>query len=311
MFSTPAPGRGSAKSRVAGLSLLERGIRTLARTGIDKLLVLVPPGTDIKLSKITRALEVELSFATLGEPAGQELAGDFLLVLGDYVHHHAGLSAFVDGGLGGSELCLQVSDPPQAKTPLIEVSTAADGLSFNTVQTPTQTVSSGAFLCSAGLFSAEELAAQKDFWPFLAQRANGGGVRLSPTADPLWRRVTDRRGARAAKNMLFTQVTKKTSGFISRHINARISIPTSKLLIETGASPHLVTVLLVMTTGLAASYFMLFPDHYPTLVLAGVLWQLAAVFDRCDGEIARVKLCESKFGAWFDTVTDNVVRGAF
>ena len=29
------------------------------------------------------------------------------------------------------------------------------------------------------------------------------------------------------------------------------------------------------------------------------------MFDRCDGEVARVKLCESKFGAWFDTVTDN------
>ena len=40
--------------------------------------------------------------------------------------------------------------------------------------------------------------------------------------------------------------------------------------------------------------------------MAGLLWHLAAVFDRCDGEIARVKLCESKFGAWFDTVTDNI-----
>ena len=31
-----------------------------------------------------------------------------------------------------------------------------------------------------------------------------------------------------------------------------------------------------------------------------------AIFDRCDGEIARVRLCETKFGAWFDTVTDNI-----
>jgi phosphatidylglycerophosphate synthase len=106
--------------------------------------------------------------------------------------------------------------------------------------------------------------------------------------------------------MLFGQVTKPTSGFVSRHLNARVSIPISKLLIDTGISPHLVTVLLVLTTGLASAWLLAHGDSYPRLALAGFLWQMAAVLDRCDGEIARVKLCESKFGAWFDTVTDNL-----
>jgi len=118
--------------------------------------------------------------------------------------------------------------------------------------------------------------------------------------------VGDRRDARAVKNMLFGQVTKKTSGFVSRHLNARLSIPTSKILVETGLSPHMITMLLVMPTGLVAAYLMLSPYEYPKLALSGILWYLAAVFDRCDGEVARVKLCESKFGAWFDTVTDNI-----
>ena len=99
------------------------------------------------------------------------------------------------------------------------------------------------------------------------------------------------------KNMLFGQVTKTTSGFISRHINARLSIPTSKLLVETGLSPHAITVLLVLTTGLYSAYLVSIARDYSTLLIGGILWQLAAVFDRCDGEVARFKLCESKFGS--------------
>ena len=73
----------------------------------------------------------------------------------------------------------------------------------------------------------------------------------------------------------------------------------------------MVTVLIVLTTGLAAVYLLSTPQGYGRLALAGFLWHMAAVFDRCDGEIARVKLCESKFGAWFDTVTDNIAYFAF
>ena len=68
----------------------------------------------------------------------------------------------------------------------------------------------------------------------------------------------------------------------------------------------MITVLLVLTTGLSAAYLVTQANDYTRLALAGILWHFAAVFDRCDGEVARVKLCESKFGEWFDTVTDNI-----
>ena len=61
----------------------------------------------------------------------------------------------------------------------------------------------------------------------------------------------------------------------------------------------------MLTTGLYSAYLVSIARDYSALLVGGILWQLAAVFDRCDGEVARVKLCESKFGAWFDTVTDN------
>ena len=167
-------------------------------------------------------------------------------------------------------------------------------------------VSSGAFLCAAALAPHQLATAATDVWTFLSVRSAGRRAVVRAGANTLWRRVADRRTARDAKNMLFSQVTKKTSGPVSRHLNARFSIPTSKLLVETGISPHMVTVFFVLTTGLASAYLFSMPDNYLFLAAAGILWQMAAVLDRCDGEIARVKLCESKFGAWFDTVTDNI-----
>lgn len=281
-------------TRVAGLSLLDRMVRTLARAGIERLVVVAPAGSPRRLSPLPRKLEIAVEFCAWGASPPTSLSPDegFLVVLGEYVHHHASLRELLKGGLAGGALVAQVGDGvPDSLGQLLPEAAGA---------------SSGAFLCAAGLFSPAELLAAPDVRSLLRERAQGRRVEWRRADPPLWRRVEDRRSARAAKDMLFSQVTKSTSGFISRHLNARLSIPTSKLLIETGISPHMVTVLLVLTTGLSSAYLISRPDDYLCLALAGILWQLAAVLDRCDGEIARVKLCESKFGAWFDTITDNL-----
>lgn len=292
--------------RVAGLSLLDRMVRTLARAGIEHLVVVVPPGAPLQLSRLTQQLELKVEFQTRGAaaPASPAAGEGLLVVLGEYVHHHASLRELLRDGLEGCELVAQVSEAPQAG-PCRQVSVGEGRVEF-TPGAAGDGLSSGAFLCAPQLCALGELLAAADVWSFLAERTGGRKVALRRAAPALWRRVEDRRTACAAKDMLFSQVTKSTSGFISRHLNARLSIPTSKLLIETGISPHLVTVLLVLTTGLGSAWLIAQPGGYLRLALAGLLWQLAAIFDRCDGEIARVKLCESKFGAWFDTVTDNI-----
>lgn len=294
--------------RVAGLSLLDRMVRTMARAGVEELAVVVPPEAPRRVGRLPRKLRVEVHFLEWGasaplpfSPRGEGL----LVVLGEYVHHHASLSGLVKEGLGGGELVAQVSAPAQSG-PFTQVRLAGDGVEFALAEGG-ENISTGAFLCSVALGAPEELlGGREEVWSWLRRRACGRQVRLRRPAQPLWRRVEDRRSARAAKNMLFSQVTKATSGFISRHLNARISIPISKALIETGISPHLVTSLLVMPAGLASAYLVTRPEQYLWLAGAGVLWQLAAILDRCDGEIARVQLSESKFGAWFDTLTDNV-----
>lgn len=293
--------------RFGGLSLLDRGVRTLARAGAKSILVVVPQGVGARVSRLPRKIRSDVRIVSWGEPGAEILARDedTLLLLGDHVHHHTSLTELALAGLEGADLVIHKGESPPQDLLLAAASSASDAVTFTEAGAPTEACS-GAFLCSSSLAIHDLPASAADALCFIADRAAGKKVVSHPALPHLWRRVADKATGRQARDMLFGQVTKKTSGPVSRHLNARISIPFSKLLVETGISPHLVTVFFVLTTGLAGSYLITDPTSYPRVALAGLFWQLAAILDRCDGEVARVKLCESKFGAWFDTVTDNI-----
>lgn len=302
LFEDSPRGAWTAGCRFGGLTTLERGILTMARAGVDRLLVALPPGLSPAAGRRVRRLGIDLEISAWGDSPRTTFgpSDEVLVLLGDHVHHHSSLTALVESGASGDGLVVQVSPAP-----------GQEGLAFlgpdgATGGGPRGRVSTGALLCDGSLQPHDLVGRGGSALEFLRRRAAGRGVRTTEGDPSLWRRVEDRRGARQARAMLFGQVTKKTSGPVSRHINARLSIPISKVLVETGLSPHLVTVLFVLTTGLAAAWLISDPQPYWRLALAGCLWQMAAVLDRCDGEIARVKLCESRFGAWFDTVTDNL-----
>ncbi len=264
------PAGAATEVLVAGRTLLQRGVRTLARVGIKRVLVVLPPGHTPSDKSLAPDLDIQVAQTT---PQAAVLPdAPSLLLRGDCVHHHSSLQALINAGLQQDDLVAQTS----------------------------QGVSSGAFLCAPGALPADALTG--DLWSALA----AGPQRRQAIAPHLWQHVTDQRSARAAKNMLFDQVSKATSGTVARLLNVRISVPISKLIVDTGISPNMVTFFMVLCPGLFAAYLATQPDYYLRLAVAGVLWQLASILDGCDGEIARVKLAETKFGAWFDTVTDNL-----
>ena len=301
----------------------------MARAGVNQLLVVVPEGSRTDLTTLTQMLDVEVEFVTWGQTSKRSLSSKpegskpTLVVLGDYVHHHSSLTELVGQGLRNHDVVIQTASLESEDHGALEAvsehaqvaSLVTDGgkssLRFAPPGSAPGAPMSGAFLISGALPIDGLSTHSGDLLSFLSTASTQHSIDLRATPNPLWRRVNDRRSKRAAKSMLFSQVTKATSGPVSRHLNAKLSIPTSKILVETGLSPHMVTVLVVLTTGLAAVYLLATPQGYGRLVLAGLLWHMAAVFDRCDGEIAREKLCESKFGSWFDTVTDNIVYFAF
>ena len=121
--------------------------------------------------------------------------------------------------------------------------------------------------------------------------------------------VRSRAGAAIAKQAIFANVTKKTSGPVSRHLNSLISLPLSKFLCEFGVTPNQMTLLTTIIGLLSA--WLISRGTFVALALAGILFQLCAALDRVDGELARSTFTASEWGAWIDTVGDNFVYLAF
>lgn len=110
--------------------------------------------------------------------------------------------------------------------------------------------------------------------------------------------------------MRLEEANKPESGWISRHINAPLSLRLSRRLVNTRVKPNHVT-LVSLLVGLLAAFLISRSKSYPCVAAAGVLWQFFAVLDHTDGVLARVKNLGSPRGAWFDTITGHVTYVAF
>ena len=112
-----------------------------------------------------------------------------------------------------------------------------------------------------------------------------------------------------AKKAIFANVSKSTSGPISRKVNSLISIPISRFLCEFGVTPNQMT-LVTTIVGLVSAWFVA-RGTLVDVAIGGTLFQLCAALDRVDGELARSTFRSSRIGAWIDTLGDNLVYLAF
>ncbi len=109
---------------------------------------------------------------------------------------------------------------------------------------------------------------------------------------------------RARKLLISLSVKGSGDGFISRHLNRKISTKISEVLVDY-ITPNQATIL-AFFTGIASSLLVFF-----NLPLAGLLYQFSSILDGIDGEIARASLRTSKFGEWMDSIFDRYVDFSF
>jgi len=120
--------------------------------------------------------------------------------------------------------------------------------------------------------------------------------------------VTDLASARAAERMLWASLTSSADGLVDRFFNRPCGRPLSKMLAHTPISPNAVSL---VSTGIglaAAAGFA--TGAYPAAVAAALLFQLSAIVDCVDGDLARVLFKESPLGKWLDLAGDQVVHVA-
>ena len=89
-------------------------------------------------------------------------------------------------------------------------------------------------------------------------------------------------------------------GFVSRHLNRRISRPLARLLSHTPATPHQVSFV-----GLGVALAAFFAFVYGYHIAGAILAQASSIVDGVDGDLARLKRMTSAFGGFMDSILDR------
>ena len=97
-------------------------------------------------------------------------------------------------------------------------------------------------------------------------------------------------------------MSKPQDGFVSRFLNRPISRRITRVLLKFRVHPNALT-LSIFVLPLIACVFLLRGD-YVSVVIGAAIFQVFSILDGCDGEIARAKNLESKFGERLDYFCD-------
>ena len=97
-------------------------------------------------------------------------------------------------------------------------------------------------------------------------------------------------------------MSKPQDGFISRFLNRPISSRLTRLLVKFPIHPSAFTMA-IFVLPLVAGIFLQRGD-YLSVLLGAAIFQVFSILDGCDGEIARAKNLESKFGERLDNLCD-------
>jgi len=108
---------------------------------------------------------------------------------------------------------------------------------------------------------------------------------------------------------LLTHLRKPTDGLVSRHINRKCSLFLTKYLVPFPIHPHVITLALLLLVSLPC--YFLWKATYAGIIMASFIYQLQSILDGVDGELARLKLKQSKMGSYLDTLCDRVFDISF
>ncbi len=123
-----------------------------------------------------------------------------------------------------------------------------------------------------------------------------GVIARAPIATPEQRRVAHR--------VLYKILVKPQDNAITRYLYRPVSFPLTRLLVWTPITPNQISYVVAALVALGC---WITAHASMTWALAGTIVILAASYlDCCDGEVARVKLLSSRFGAWIDTIVDEL-----
>ena len=316
---------------VVGIGLFQRTVLTLQRAGIRQLMVLVGPEEDQlkqalgKGSRVTIPVrwlpirEFPLDDPRTWEVLAAEIRGFCLLSGVHGVFASPLIESLRHEVQEGQAIIVVRADRErdrQSRRSSLRLKAQAGGfLSITSKQDDAALVATdlvvlpASFMTAAGHVDVETGTVPIRRW--LERAAVDGHVRVlsTETNQSHWYQdVRDAADIKAAEKKLFNSLKGEFEGLVDRFFNRKVSRWFTRIFLAAGLSPNVITILATLVGLVAAAGFGV--GTYSTGIIAALLFQLAAIIDCCDGEVARLTFTESPFGAWLDITMDNVVHMA-
>ena len=305
-----------------GLSFIERVILTAKKSGIKEFQIVIGYNGE-RIQKYLgdgKKLGVSVDYIHNDEwrkgngisvlKAKDYIQERFILLMADHLFDYKILSALQQQTIEDDECILCVDknhnnylDEDDATKVFME-----DGLikDINKQLNHHNGIDTGIFLCTPAIFDALEQSIQNandSLSAGIKVLADRHKMKAFDIYDKYWLDVDDNNALKNAKSLLFENLKKNTDGPISTILNRPVSSKISELLLKTNITPNQIS-LISFIIGLFGALFFSNGD-YISLVIGGILVHLSSIIDGCDGEVARLKLVESKYGGWFDAVLDR------
>ena len=316
---------------VVGIGLFQRTVLTLQRAGIRQLMVLVGPEEDQlkqalgKGSRVTIPVrwlpirEFPLDDPRTWDALAAEVRGFCLLSGVQGVFAGSLIESLRHEVQEGQAIVVaradNVRDRQQRRSSVRMKVQGGRLLSITSKQNEAALVATdlvvlpASFMSVAGHVDVETGTLPIRRW--LERAAVDGHVRVLSTEtnrSHWYQDVRDVADVKAAEKKLFKSLKGEFEGFVDRFFNRKISRWFTRIFLAAGLSPNVITVLATFVGLVAAAGFSV--GTYSAGIIAALIFQLAAIIDCCDGEVARLTFTESPFGAWLDIAMDNLVHMA-
>ena len=314
-LATVTGGGSKALMRVGGLSLVERAVRSLLAEGLERVAVVVGYQAGPVAAVVDRlepgrvraalAEDWELGNGASLAAAESHLAGEasFVLVTTDHIFDPGALTALLRSGRPG--VLVDHEPDPDAWAEGTRVRLQEERAIAFSKELGDPAIDCGAFLLPVAMFAAQRRAATRGDASLagavteLAKTVALDAVAMPPGAK--WQDVDTREDVRRVSELLRRSLTKSVDGPVSRYLNRPVSSRLSILLVRMPIHPDVVSLVAFAVAAVAA--FALAGGHG---VIGGVLVHVSSVLDGVDGEVARLQVRPSPWGALFDGLLDRL-----
>lgn len=332
-----AAGRGSRLSegkasppkplaRVGGITLLERTLLTLKKAGVTEFVIVIGHrGEEIRNTIELSRPNLCITWITNPEwekqngvsvLAAEGCAQDrFLLTMADHVFFPETIRRLREAELLDGEALLAI-DRKIAACPDLDDATKVllHGNHIKAIGkdlTAFDAIDTGIFHCGGALFDALRQSAKAGDCTLsdgIRILAGTGRMKAFDIGGEEWLDVDTPAMHGLAETLLYRRLTKPQDGPFARWLNRPISLRVTRWLAETPVTPNQITLALLLLGLLAALLFA--TGGYWLMLVAAIFFHAQSVLDGCDGEIARLKFMESRWGGVLDVACDGVVTSA-